>query len=432
MKPPEFQPTRAEADLLELSRIPSLHFNFAWTLFGSLTYAISQWGMLSALAKWGNPQVVGQFALGLAVSAPVFMLSSLQLRAVQATDARSVYCFSDFFVLRCMATAVALLIVMATAWLFGYDRTTSIVIIMVAVSKAIEALSDVIAGLLQKHERLNQVAIAFVLKGLIAGSAFIAGYIVTGNLVAATCALAAGLLVVLIAYETPAARRMFSRGQRIWRVNPIVLRRLLIVSLPLGVVMALISLNINLPRYVVEQQLGTAALGIFASLAYAVMAMNLVVAAIGQSASARLARMFAERDFARFRSLIARLVTIGLGLGIAALLGALLLGRWALTVLYTSEYADHLDLLLIMVATASICAASSFLGYGMTAAHIFRQQLPIIAASTSASYGFSVLLVPYWGLIGAGTALLLSSLIFAFGAYITLSVALRRCEQFMK
>jgi O-antigen/teichoic acid export membrane protein len=193
--------------------------------------------------------------------------------------------------------------------------------------------------------------------------------------------------------------------------------------------MALISLNINLPRYVVEQQLGTAALGIFASLAYAVMAMNLVVGAIGQSASARLARMFAERDFARFRSLIARLVTIGLGLGIVALLGALLLGRWALTVLYTSEYADHLDLLLIMVATAGISAASSFLGYGMTAAHIFRQQLPIIAASTSASYGFSVLLVPYWGLIGAGTALLLSSLIFAFGAYITLSVALRRSEQ---
>jgi hypothetical protein len=31
-----------------------------------------------------------------------------------------------------------------------------------------------------------------------------------------------------------------------------------------------------------------------------VMAMNLVVAAIGQSASARLARMFTERDFARF------------------------------------------------------------------------------------------------------------------------------------
>jgi O-antigen/teichoic acid export membrane protein len=54
----------------------------------------------------------------------------------------------------------------------------------------------VIDGLLQKHERLNQVAIAIVLKGLITGSAFIAGYIVTDNLVAATCALAAGLLVV--------------------------------------------------------------------------------------------------------------------------------------------------------------------------------------------------------------------------------------------
>jgi len=42
---------------------------------------------VSALAKLGNASMVGQYALALAIAAPVFMLTNLQLRAVQATDA---------------------------------------------------------------------------------------------------------------------------------------------------------------------------------------------------------------------------------------------------------------------------------------------------------------------------------------------------------
>ena len=78
----------AGADQDPLVRVPSLRSNVVWTLIGSLTYALCQWVMLSVLAKWGSPALVGEFALGLAVTAPVFMLTNLQLRAIQATDAR--------------------------------------------------------------------------------------------------------------------------------------------------------------------------------------------------------------------------------------------------------------------------------------------------------------------------------------------------------
>jgi hypothetical protein len=49
----------------------SLRRNFAWTVLGNVTYAACQWGMLVALAKLGSPEMVGQFALGLAIGAPV-------------------------------------------------------------------------------------------------------------------------------------------------------------------------------------------------------------------------------------------------------------------------------------------------------------------------------------------------------------------------
>lgn len=418
-----------EAEQHALPRIPSLSSNVVWTLIGSLTHALCQLVMLSVLAKWGSAALVGQFAIGLAVAAPVFMLTSLQLRAIQATDARSKYRFYDLFALRCISTIVALFVTMLAVVLFGYDHATSIVILLVAVTKAIESFSDVVAGLLQKHERLDQVAIAFVLKGLIGGLSFAAVFIFTRSLIASVVALAAGLLLVFLAYEARMGFRLLPLRERAWRLDLIVLRRLFAVSLPLGIVMALISLNINLPRYIVERDLGAAELGIFASLAYAVTVMNFVVNAIGQSAFARLARMVADRDFVRFRSLIKKMVIVGIGLGVSAIPAAMLFGKWALTLLYTPEYAEHVNLLMLLVATAGVSAAGSFLGFGMTAAHVFREQLPVIGASTFASFAFSLLLVPLLGLMGAGLALMISAVVSLIGTSFVLNGALRRAAK---
>jgi hypothetical protein len=45
--------------------------NFLWTLSGNVVYAACQWGMLVVLAKLGTHQMVGEFALALAITAPI-------------------------------------------------------------------------------------------------------------------------------------------------------------------------------------------------------------------------------------------------------------------------------------------------------------------------------------------------------------------------
>ena len=64
----------------------SLQQNFAWTTVGNAAYSACQWALVCLLAKLGSPEMVGQYALGLAVTTPVLMLGQLNLRAVLATD----------------------------------------------------------------------------------------------------------------------------------------------------------------------------------------------------------------------------------------------------------------------------------------------------------------------------------------------------------
>lgn len=157
----EIDPVTANADL----PVVSLRRSFSWVLSGNIVYALCQWSMISVLAKLGTTAVVGQYALALAITAPVFMFSNLFLRGIQATDARSEFDFAHYFTVRAATTSAGLLAVAIIAFAIHHNRTTATVVMIVGCAKAIESFSDVIAGLLQKHERLDQVSVSMVLKG---------------------------------------------------------------------------------------------------------------------------------------------------------------------------------------------------------------------------------------------------------------------------
>ena len=48
----------------------------SWGLLGNVTYAGCQWLMLVVLAKLGTAEMMGQFALGFAIAAPAFLLTT--------------------------------------------------------------------------------------------------------------------------------------------------------------------------------------------------------------------------------------------------------------------------------------------------------------------------------------------------------------------
>src|SRR2546422_3404549 len=137
----------------------SLRLTFSWTLAGNLLYAACQWGMLVALAKLTSPEEVGCFALGLAVTAPIFMLCGLQLRAVEATDARREVPFADYVAVRLAGTSLALATAVAIAIWGRFPLASRVAIAGIAVAKSIESFSDVLYGLFQQHERMDRIAV---------------------------------------------------------------------------------------------------------------------------------------------------------------------------------------------------------------------------------------------------------------------------------
>jgi O-antigen/teichoic acid export membrane protein len=193
------------------------------------------------------------------------------------------------------------------------------------------------------------------------------------------------------------------------------LRRLMMLGLPLGWVATLASLNVNIPRYFLQHYLGLADQGIFASLAYLVVAINLVVAALSVSVTTRLARLFADRDHRQFVRLLTKLSMLGVLIMVVGVPLTFLVGRPLLTLLYRREYAEHVGLLALFVGIAGLVTIAAFLFCGLTAARSFRAQVPVYFAAMLIGLAGSALLVPRCGLIGAGIALLLSAMTIVLG-----------------
>jgi len=395
----------------------SLRRNFSWTIVGNVVYAITQWAILTTIVKLGNPELLGEYALALALTAPVFAFSMLQLRGIQATDARNEYMFGQYWALRIMTSGFASIGLVLFAILSRYDRHLKLVIILVVLVKCIDSLSDVLYGLFQKYEQMDMIARAQAINGVVSLAMFVGAMSLTQSLLLGIIGSAFGSLAMLTYYALR-AQRLFggvepgaSKTEMVrlliptWDIRS--MSTLTVLALPLGVVMMLNSLNTSIPRFVLEASYGKYELGIYAGLAYLLVAGSTVCSALGQSASPRLAKLFAKEESRRFMALLTRLILFGVGIGLAGALLTIVAGRQLLTLIYSAAYADQVNVMVALAISASFTFAASFLGFGMTALREFKSQFGIGVCVTLVGGIASLLLVPPFGLLGAAATLMI-------------------------
>lgn len=405
----------------------TLRRNFSWTFVGNLVYAACQWGVLVVLAKFGSPEMVGQFTLGLAITAPAILFFSLQLRNVQATDAKQQYVFGDYLGLRLVATGLALVTIAAITFISGYRWEIAVLVLTVGLAKAVESISDIFYGLIQQREQMDRIAISMTIKGLLSLALFSVGVYLTKQVLWGVVGLVLAWSLVLVFYDIRSSASIanavpsvseisiLEQSQIVTPLRPHwhweTQKQLVCLTFPLGFVIMLVSLNTNIPRYFVEGYLGERDLGFFAAISYLMVATGMVVNALGQSASPRLAKYYAAGDSQAFRQLLMKLVLVGVLLGGTGIFVTTVAGAEILTLMYRPEYAEYANVLVwIMLATA-MSDISSFLGQGMTAARYFRIQMPLFLVVTAISAIACFWLIPLMGLKGAAIALLIAAIV---------------------
>ena len=426
----QLHPDPMQTCLIERSNRPrralsgGLGVSVGWSLAGSATYAVCQWGTLVLLAKLASAEDVGRYAFALAVSAPIMMFLQLQLRTVQVTDTAGRLQFADYLGLRSATSVIGIGAVLAVAAVSRPPAGSLALIALVACIKALDGLSDIFFGEWQKRERMDIPARLQMLNGALSLTLLAAALFAGWPVAAAIGGSLAGSIA------TVAAAAFLSRQDLDGGFVPGAgaagrMRSLVWLALPLGLVMALISLTSNIPRYFIETYLGTRELGIFAALIYVTTAGMTLVSAIGNSLTPRLARAFGN-DRRGFVRLVAVFVAAAAAVGTAGVIAALVAGERLLLIAYGPAYAAAADLFIGVMMFGTLSYMASAIGFAMSAARCFRAQAPLFVAVTAAILAGSAMWIPGRGTRGAVAALTLGAVVQLLGGAAVLFAAVRR------
>src|ERR1700733_15202596 len=413
----------------------SLRWNFSWTFVGNIVYSACQWSMLVVLAKLGNPEMVGQYGLAMAVVTPILALSSLQLRAVLTTDVKEKVPFGEYLGFRLTTTVISLLIIGTIPFVMHYRWDSTLVVLIIGLGQAIETLADLYWGRMQFFDHMDRIAKSMIARGVLGLAGLGTTVYLTRSVVWGAVALVLARGIVLVSYDMSKRAQLLPRHadraetaailadkkKALWPLwNWDTQSELFRTSIVLGVIAMLVSLMPNMPRYFIQNSLGEHALGIFTATAFLVSSGSLIVNAMGTSAFVRLAKHYGAGDVAGFNSLLLKLVGIAGALGLAGIGVAVLFGHMLLTLLYRPEYAEHTDVLIAMMVGGAVTYVSGLMASAVTAARCFVRQIPVLATAVGAAALASFLLVPTHGLLGGAFAVIITSTVLSIGEVILL------------
>ncbi|MFJ8257597.1 oligosaccharide flippase family protein [Peribacillus asahii] len=401
----------------------SLKQNFKWGFLGNVIYSASQWGILIAMAKIGSAEMVGLYTLGLAISGPIQIFLNLQLRSLQVTDLKDSYKFNDYLVVRTFTSMLSMLIIILIAIFGGYNNYTKLVLIFVGLLKAVESISDLFYGLMQKHERVDYISFSKVLRGVVSLGIFSISLLYTNNLIIALLMMLLVWKIVLLIFDIRVGKKIVSVN---FNFNLNNFKRILITTLPLGFAHTLSSLNTNIPRYFLEGNFGADQLGYYASIAYFIVVGDTIISSLSLSVLPRITRYINGSDKLNLKKLLLKLEIFGFVVGIVAVIGAWLLGEYILEFVYSTEFAKYNNVFVIVMVAAAFNYMSAFLGECITGFRKFRIQLILSVSWVVITLFSSRFLIPLYGIKGAAISLLISSITIFITRLFTVSILIKR------
>jgi O-antigen/teichoic acid export membrane protein len=411
---------------------PTLRGDFFWTFLGNGIYAACQWAVLVLLAKTGSPELVGRYALAVAIATPVITFATFQLRSVQVTDIREQHSFGDYLGFRVWTMLAAMVALTIICIAFRYPAASVGLIEILGTALALEALSDVYYGRMQSRHQMDRIAKSMIARGLLSVFAMAIVFWLTKNLPLALLAIVACRLAVMLSYDMRVCDLADSRSDKArsgvfrpafkWDVQATLLK----TAFPVGLVSVLLALNTSIPRYFIAWSVGPRELGIFSALAFFQSTGNTIVGALGQAAFGRLARTFADGNTQKFMALLMKLTCAGLGLGFVGVVVASVAGKQILGILYRPEYGEQANLLTYLMIAAGMGYLSQFFGYAVTAARIFVAQIPLSFIVGLTLTGACYLWVPRFGVVGAIWAIATTMLVQLLGYSLLLLVSIKR------
>ncbi len=397
---------------------PSLRQDATWALSGATAQAAGQAMMMLALTRLTSVDIVGHYALGLAIATPLNLFADRALRMLQATATDDDFALADYLgfraILGCLAMVAAVTLVLG----WKLENVAAMVVLLVSLGRFVEGMAQTLYGRLHRAGRMRQIGQSQIIRALLSVVLAIVTLAVWRRLDLALIASLWANLLVVMGFDCRLVSRLERTGE-----NPIDAHahplqigrpaahwwRLLGLALPLGTATFMVALSGSLPRLFLSRLASDRTLGVFAVICYLCFPANLLISSLMQAATPRLAELYRREANADYRALVGRLGVLSLLLAVANGLLIQFGGRQLLQTLFGPEYAAAAPQLGWLAVAAGVGFVANVPATSLTAGRFFRLSLVTCAFSCTVCWLSAWWLIPHYALTGAVLTMMLCS-----------------------
>lgn len=379
--------------------------NISWIFTGNVISSLIKWLIFILIARILSSKELGIYSLAFAVTSPIALFMNMKLRSLAVTDSN--LNFKSYIVARRTLTILSIVIFVIVGLIFYPEYIT--VLMLVGLSKVLDLHSEIYYSLPQIKNDFNFIGKLMILKHLFIFIFFATIILITNDLILSLMSQLLAQLIFFIMFEKRGIIRRYPYVNS--SINKREVKKIIAYGLPLGFSLMLISLNSNIPKYLLEYFTTTEMVGFYTAITYVVVIGNLLMNSISQNFLPKLTNLFNNKKIEEFKKYIfIHLTGISIFVGAGLILFSYLFGELFLQIVYGSNFVEYVDILIIM----SIAVTFNFISWNFDTAIMSMRYISVQPKISFivliVSFLSSYFLIPLYGINGAAYAMTLTFL----------------------
>lgn len=324
---------------------------------GTVTVLFAQWLISVLLVRMGGFSDAGVFSLAMSVANVFGAVSSFGLRSYQVSDAGNEFSQKQYLYAR--VATIAMSFAACAVYLIcdnAYTPLSKWAVFLYVCYVNCNYLGDIMQGSMQLRGRLELAGYSCMIKSTGCFAAFIATYLISHNLLLSIAAMAAANLLVTAFYDVRNYRAVLAEPIGYDKTDLRVVKRLLLVCLPLMVSGLLPLVTVAIPRRAIASNMGEEYLGYYASLFTPTVLITTLLPSVVLGFVPKIAGAWREKNKKGFQKQVGICVSGVLGFTLLALIAALVLGRPVMRFVFGEEIMPYFGLLYVAIIVSGLSA----------------------------------------------------------------------------
>lgn len=322
--------------------------NFVWNIIGTTFNSFNSLFFMIIVTRINGTNDAGIFTLAYSTACILYIIGTYAGRIFQVTEKEKIN-DKEYILNRISTTVLMMFVTVGFVLIKQYDIYKSTIFIIVCLYKALEAFSDVLYGILQKHELLYKVGRSFFAKALLSLGTFLIADLITNNLIISSIMIVVSNFIVILVYDFTNIRKLINKEEKVQYKNVL---RIYKTGFFVFAISFLGLYIMNAPKYAIDDYLNEHIQAVYGIIIMPATVIGLFAQFIIHPYLNTIVDLYKENKIKEIRKLVMRIILAIIILGLICIAGAYLLGIPVLELIYGIELKEYrLNLACIILAS---------------------------------------------------------------------------------